>query len=61
MSHDHHHREHDPHAGHAEHDKHAGHSPEMFRNRFWLSFVLTIPILYFDAHFQEWFRYQAVQ
>jgi Cu2+-exporting ATPase len=33
----------------------------MFRNRFWLSFVLTIPILYFDAHFQEWFGYQAVQ
>ncbi|CAN5608667.1 heavy metal translocating P-type ATPase [soil metagenome] len=52
---------HDAHAGHADHDKHAGHSPEMFRNRFWLSFVLTIPILYFDAHFQEWFGYQAVQ
>ena len=53
--------EHHAHAGHAEHDKHAGHSPEMFKSRFWLSFVLTLPILYFDAHLQEWFGYQAVQ
>ena len=27
------------------HDKHAGHSPEMFRNRFFVSLVLTLPIL----------------
>jgi len=33
----------------------------MFRNRFWLSLVLTVPILYFDMHFQEWFNYSAVQ
>ena len=43
------------------HDKHAGHTPEMFRDRFWLSLLLTLPILYFDAHFQAWFGYQAVQ
>jgi Cu2+-exporting ATPase len=42
------------------HDKHAGHSPDMFRNRFWLSVLLTLPILYFDRHFQVWFGYQAV-
>lgn len=24
-------------------DKHAGHSVEMFRNKFWLSLLLTIP------------------
>jgi P-type Cu2+ transporter len=42
------------------HDKHAGHSPDMFRNRFWLSALLTLPILYFDRHFQAWFGYQAV-
>src|SRR5215475_4272327 len=35
-------REHEAHAGH---DKHAGHSVAMFRDKFWLSFVLTIPIL----------------
>ena len=43
------------------HDKHAGHTPAMFRDRFWLSLLLTLPILYFDAHFQSWFGYQAVQ
>jgi P-type Cu2+ transporter len=38
----HHHagRRHEEHAGH---DKHAGHSVEMFRDKFWLSLVLTIP------------------
>jgi Cu2+-exporting ATPase len=33
----------------------------MFRDRFWLSLLFTLPILYFDAHFQAWFGYQAVQ
>jgi Cu2+-exporting ATPase len=33
---------HDMHAGH---DKHAGHDPEMFRRRFWLSLLLTLPIV----------------
>jgi P-type Cu2+ transporter len=42
------------------HDKHAGHPPGMFRDRFWLSLLLTLPILYFDAHFQAWFSYQAI-
>ena len=28
---------------HAGHDRHAGHSVAMFRNRFWISLVLTIP------------------
>jgi P-type Cu2+ transporter len=38
-----------PHSGHsmstahASHDRHAGHSVAMFRDKFWLSFVLTIP------------------
>lgn len=49
------------HGGHEGHDKHAGHSPEMFRNRFWLSLALALPILYFDMHFQEWFNYTALQ
>jgi len=26
------------------HDKHAGHTPEMFRDRLWISLLLTIPI-----------------
>src|SRR5919202_817844 len=43
------------------HDRHAGHTPGMFRDRFWLSLLLTLPILYFDDHFQAWFGYQALQ
>src|SRR5947209_3125442 len=43
------------------HDKHAGHSPEMFRNRFVVSLVLTLPILYYEHLFQQWFGYRAVQ
>src|SRR5437867_2736106 len=31
--------------GHAGHDKHAGHSVAMFRDKFWLSLILTIPTL----------------
>ncbi|HZI29921.1 MAG TPA: heavy metal translocating P-type ATPase [Gemmatimonadaceae bacterium] len=31
------------HRGHAGHDRHAGHSVAMFRDKFWLSLLLTIP------------------
>src|SRR6266567_8563709 len=40
-----------PHAGmnmsgaHGSHDRHAGHSVAMFRDKFWLSFALTIPVV----------------
>ena len=44
-----------PHA----HDRHAGHTPEKFRDRFWLSFALTLPILYFEVQVQELFGYAA--
>jgi len=26
-------------------DKHAGHSPEMFKNKFWVSLILTVPVV----------------
>ncbi len=50
------------HAGHhgGGHDKHEGHSPEMFRDRLWVSLVLTIPILYFSVQIQDWFTYTAI-
>jgi len=44
---------------HEGHDKHEGHSPEMFRDRLWVSLALTVPILYFSTQIQEWFGYQA--
>ena len=33
------------HRDHTGHDEHAGHSVAMFRNRFWISLLLTIPTL----------------
>ena len=33
------------HGGHAGHDKHAGHSVAMFRQKFWLSLLLTVPAM----------------
>ncbi len=48
------------HASHAGHDKHAGHTPEMFRDRFFVSLLLTLPILYFSEQLQAWLGYRAM-
>jgi Cu2+-exporting ATPase len=45
------------HAGHQGHDKHAGHDPEMFRRKFWLSLVLTVPIVLTSEMVMDWFGY----
>jgi Cu2+-exporting ATPase len=50
---------HDDHGGHGGHDKHEGHSVAIFRDRFWLSFALTIPVLFFSETIQDWFGYTA--
>ncbi|MDQ3398655.1 MAG: heavy metal translocating P-type ATPase, partial [Deinococcota bacterium] len=42
------------------HDKHAGHSSE-FKNRFWLSLALSLPVVYYAAFFQDVFGYRALQ
>jgi len=49
--------DHDSHGG--GHDKHAGHSVAMFRDRFWLSFVLTLPVILFSEMIQEWLGYST--
>jgi P-type Cu2+ transporter len=55
----------DPHAGrnisdaHASHDRHAGHSVAMFRDKFWLSFALTIPVVFWSTDVQHWLGYTA--
>ena len=41
----------------SKYDKHAGHSPNMFRDRFWLSLILTIPIILYSHMIQEWLRF----
>ena len=46
---------------HAGHDKHAGHSPELFKRRFFICLVLTLPVLYFAPMLQTWFNYKAIQ
>jgi P-type Cu2+ transporter len=43
----------------AAHDKHAGHSVAMFRDKFWLSLALTIPVLLWSRDPQAWLGYAA--
>ena len=50
----------DGNSGSVAHDKHEGHNPEMFRDRLWVSLVLTVPILYFSTQIQDWFGYEAI-
>jgi P-type Cu2+ transporter len=45
------------HEGRGGHDKHAGHSVAMFRDRFWLSLVLTLPVVFYSEMIQDWFGY----
>jgi P-type Cu2+ transporter len=62
----------DPHTGHKTpggpakapmdhqgHDQHAGHSPEMFRDKFWVSLALTVPVVFWSEHIQQLLGYQA--
>ena len=55
----------DPNAGHkmsdvhGSHDRHAGHSVAMFRDKFWLSLALTIPIVFWSTDIQHWLGYTA--
>src|SRR6266851_5682965 len=65
MSHNDHGLASDPHAGykmsemHGSHDRHAGHSVAMFRDKFWLSLVLTIPVVFWSTDVQHWLGYTA--
>ena len=49
------------HSQHAGHDKHAGHSPAMFKRRFFVCLLLTLPVLYLSPMFEHWFNYRAIQ
>ena len=59
--HEHHHDigpdRHGGHSGHGGHDGHAGHDPAMFRRRFWLSLLLTVPLVVTSESVMGWFRY----
>ncbi len=45
---------------HMDHDQHVGHSTNMFKQKFWLSFFLTMPILYFSETIQDLLGYHAI-
>ncbi len=59
------HDDHSGHAGHSghddhdAHDAHAGHSVAMFRDRFWLSLLLTLPTLVWGHMLQRALGYTA--
>jgi P-type Cu2+ transporter len=41
------------------HNLHAGHSVDMFRDKFWLSLALTIPVVFWSTDIQHWLGYTA--
>jgi P-type Cu2+ transporter len=57
------------HGGHAQHNgddrtvhthgQHAGHSTAMFKNRFWLTLALSVPVVYFSPMVGHIFGYMA--
>jgi Cu2+-exporting ATPase len=52
------HSEHDGHDQHAGHQDHTGHEL-MFRNRFWVCLLLSVPVLIYSPAIQNWFNYTA--
>ena len=52
-------QDHNMSATHGNHDRHAGHSVAMFRDKFWLSFALTIPVVAWSSDVQHWLGYTA--
>ena len=45
-------------AGHGAHVSHAGHE-QMFRRRFWVCLVLSIPVLVYSPTIQGWLGFRA--
>jgi P-type Cu2+ transporter len=56
---EHDHEEHEDHDGQAGHDGHEGHSAEAFRTKFWLSLLLTVPVVVWSGHVQDLLGYRA--
>ncbi|MDO8591688.1 MAG: heavy metal translocating P-type ATPase [bacterium] len=45
------------HQEHNQNDKHAGHSVAMFRDKFWASLLLTLPVLAYSDNIQHWLHF----
>lgn len=52
------HDEHGDNGGHGEHVDHTGHE-QMFRRKFWISLILSIPVLFFSPALRDWLGYTA--
>lgn len=50
------HNGHDEHDGHDAHVDHSGHE-QMFRKRFWISLLLSIPVLVYSSTLQDWLNF----
>ena len=50
------HNDHDEHQNH-DHEDHHKHMVKDFRQRFWISLILTIPLLFLSSMIQDWFGY----
>lgn len=44
---------------HQSHNQHAGNSVAMFRDKFWLSLALTLPVVFWSAGVRRWLGYRA--
>ena len=56
------HADHSEHAGHGDKQDHSGHvdhtdHEQMFRRRFWVCLVLSIPVLLYSPMLQNWFNF----
>lgn len=63
MNHEHQHINHKEHQGHSQHQGHAGHTGhahhiEDFKRRFFISTILTIPVLLLSEMIQQWFGFR---
>ncbi|MCF8228095.1 MAG: cadmium-translocating P-type ATPase [Bacteroidales bacterium] len=52
---DHHHLNDHDHGGHEDHHKHM---VKDFRQRFWISLIITLPLLFLSTTIQDWFSYK---
>lgn len=50
------HMDHDAQAGHGGHGGHAGHEA-IFRRKFWISLILTIPVVLYSHMVQDWLNF----
>jgi P-type Cu2+ transporter len=47
--------------GHAGHDRHAGHTTGMFRDRFWVALVLSVPVVLYSDMIQMWLGFTMLR